>query len=280
MALINIPGVKDPLHHSVINLIIGAGLGLVSILALREVFGFTPPNGPPPGDKGIVVFAYFGYSTGHPWNIIFQTKQRYPRVNIICVANPANGTNPRDPNVGDMKRACARYGIPVIGYIGTGFDAGWNRVQYVRDTARIYREVHGLDGVFLDETDGCGACLQPGGAYQQMADYCHNILGMKYVVGNPGGDCNSGGQDRYFDIVCMWEPGVRPTAQQVCNCPVPLAKKGVIPHSQSSPDLNRISQIMDCASYYYEVTQFNAWHVPGAFPPWFEDIARIIDSKL
>lgn len=242
----------------------------------------TPPPSPPgpAGGMGTVIFAYFGYDPNHSvWKRIFAAKAAYPRVHVIVVANPSNGTDPTAAWVRQMTQDCHARGIDVIGYIGTGFSAGVNRVGYVKTQAKAYRDSANVDGVFLDETDGCGSCSNSGGAYQQMADYCRSI-GMKWVVGNPGGACNSNGQDRYFDIVCMWENPNVFSIEGMRTCAVPRAKKAAIPHNQTTRNLTKISQALDHVSYYYEITQFDAWHVYNAFPAWFEDIIRIINEKL
>lgn len=253
------------------------GITLTAMYSLAT----TPPPPPPPGNMGMTVFTYFGYGglSSYPWNEIVAAKQAHPRVHIMVIVNPCNGTCYGGQATKDQVRELKQAGLTVLGYIFTGDCCGGTHFSAAHLINNINQAAaDGVQGIFYDGAGGRNLTAAQLQDYRAAVAHARGI-GLNVNIGNPG-RCYTDLTD-IFDINCIYEGPGRPLVSTVSGCGMPKAKRSVIPHDVGgSFNRTHVSNILDHCNYYYEITQFDAWHVPSAFPPWFGEIVELIDSKM
>ena len=176
---------------------------VVSVILLSTFVPILTPAeaAPASAPTGIMVplFSYLGPS----WSQLIRFHQQYPTVPMIAVVNPGRGPGSfRDPNFQLGVQSLQDAGIPVLGYIVTGY--AHVSIQTIETLITNYWNWYHVNGTMLDQMNNTQG---EEGYYSTLTGFDRS-LGMTITVGNPGAEVPSSFVGTVDSIVIYESPGV------------------------------------------------------------------------
>jgi spherulation-specific family 4 protein len=167
----------------------------------------SPITTPTPSSARVGLIIPMYMYPGPAWDQVVSQKLSHPRVPMLLIANPEDGSGSasnQDYNAAITKAQSA--GIRVLGYVYSAY--GQRPAQDIESEISNYNRWYHVDGIFIDEM-----ATNNSAYYQGLTAYAHG-LHLLPVVGNPGVDApaNAG-----TDIINYFEhagyPGLEFLAQ-------------------------------------------------------------------
>ncbi len=190
----------------------------------------------------VPLFSYLGPS----WAQLIAFHQRYPAVPMVAVVDPVRGPGLfRDPNFELGVQSLQNAGIPVLGYIATGY--AHVSIPAVESLITQYRNWYHVNGTVLDQMNNTGM----EGYYSTITSFDRS-LGMTMTVGNPGAEVPSSYVGTVDTMVIYESPGL-PTLSFIGGWHAAYPKSDWIITAYGVPnlDVNYVRSASQFVGYLY-----------------------------
>lgn len=218
-----------------------------------------------------LLIPFYEYPTDTAIQPLLSAKSANPDVPIRVILNPASGTGlSNDPVYIQAVTKLQAAGIEVAGYIFTDYNL--RPSADVRSLILKYKTVYNMDGVFLD---GMGGKLS---YYQSLTAYAKSI-GIKFVIGNPGGNVDVSYANA-VDTVVVSDASYVPEITDYTNwsnAKLPKSKIAILLNDIGSLPQDFINQVQNFAGWIY-VTDLGGMAAWESLPTYFNQLVSVLNN--
>lgn len=211
------------------------------------------------------------YPTDTAIQPLINAKANNPDVPIRVILNPASGIGLSNDQV--YAQAVSKLqaaGIEVVGYIFTDYNI--RSSTDVKKLILTYKNVFKVDGIFFDAMGGKLSYYQPLTAYAKS-------IGLKFVIGNPGGNVDTsyaGVVDTVVVSAASYVPEVSDFTNWE-NADLPKSKIALILNDISALPEEFIAQAQNFAGWVY-VTDLGGMGAWESLPSYFTQLVAALNN--
>ncbi len=218
---------------------------------------------------GMIVPAYS--DPNGSWNELLSIHKLFPKVPIIVIINPDNGSgNYSSNNYANWTDLLKLNGIKVLGYVYTSY--GNRSESTIEQQVLNYASWYKVDGIFLDEVGDNSSNTQ---FYRSVVKNIRGS-GLDYVVGNPGTNSPKS-ISSLFNLTIQYEnSGLPPEKyfESIVNG-TPRSNSSVICYSVARFDSNWATAAEKYFSFIY-ITNLGLPNPYEGFPPYLTEEAQLL----
>jgi len=206
-------------------------------------------------DSNVLLIPLYSYP-GCQWDSLVSVRSLYPSINIIIIANPANGPGSSvDDTYKTYIQKMRDNGIGVLGYVWT--DYGKRNATDVERDIDNWLSWYNVTGIFFD---GVNLSAADESYYRDLVTYLKDNSTSYMAVGNPGYNNDSTLSDYtdIFDVLVIYDNSGYPTSWPMS---ANSSRLGALVYNVSSFNSGDFADLKGEAKYLYvtDDTPPNPW---------------------